>query len=204
MYNFITPTTYEEARRMGVYWDWNSILLTNLGDRIRYIAIKLLEKGVSVEDVYEATGLPEKERKLKNTGYWEKICAAINDENTKMSVCFREIINERIGEIAKKLLIKRTDINLKLDDICNVTGLSSEQIEELRQEIAKLTPEEYRAYVDNLNSHRDLKNSLDCAKAEGKAEERFEIVKNAKALGLSIEQIQKLTNLTKEEIEKIK
>ena len=83
-------------------------------------------------------------------------------------------------------------------------------------EIAKLTPEEYRAYVDNLNSYRDLKNSLDYAEAKGEAKGRvegraegeilktIEIAKNAKALGLSIGQIQKLTNLTKEEIEKIK
>ena len=63
-------------------------------------------------------------------------------------------------------------------------------------EVAKLTPEEYRAYIDSLNSYRDLQNSIDTAKAEGKAEEKLETAKNAKALGLSIEQIQKLTNLT--------
>jgi len=66
-------------------------------------------------------------------------------------------------------------------------------------EIAKLTPDEYRDYIDSLNSYRDLKNSLDYAKAEGVAE----VAKNAKALGLSIEQIQRITNLTKEEIEKM-
>ena len=38
----------------------------------------------------------------------------------------------------------------------------------------KLTPEEYRAYVDSLNSYRDLKNSLDYAKAEGLAEGKAE------------------------------
>jgi len=82
-------------------------------------------------------------------------------------------------------------------------------------EIAKLTPEEYRTYVDNLNSYRDLKNSLDYAEAkgkaegiaegiaEGKAEGKVEIVKKAKVLGFSIEQIQQLTNLSIEEIEKI-
>jgi predicted transposase YdaD len=98
-------------------------------------------------------------------------------------------------------------------------------------EIAKLTPEEYRAYIDNLNSYRDLKNSLDYAEAKGKAEGRaegkaegraegkaegraegkaegeklkaMEIAKKAKALGLSIEQIKGLTNLTKEEIGEI-
>ena len=41
-------------------------------------------------------------------------------------------------------------------------------------EIAKLTPEEYRAYIDNLNSYRDLKNCLDYAEAKGKAEGRAE------------------------------
>lgn len=48
---------------------------------------------------------------------------------------------------------------------------------------------------------------MDYAKTEGKTEgeklKTMEIAKNAKALGLSIEQIQKLTNLTKEEIEQI-
>jgi hypothetical protein len=41
-------------------------------------------------------------------------------------------------------------------------------------EIAKLTPEEYRAYVDNLSSYRDLKNSLDYAEAKGRAEGKAE------------------------------
>ena len=93
-------------------------------------------------------------------------------------------------------------------------------------EIAKLTPEEYKAYIDSLNSYRDLKNCLDYARAEGlaeglrdlknsldyakaegkiegKIEEKLEVAKNAKSLGLSIEQVQQLTNLTREEIEKI-
>jgi predicted transposase/invertase (TIGR01784 family) len=41
-------------------------------------------------------------------------------------------------------------------------------------EIAKLTPDEYRDYIDSLNSYRDLKNSLDYAKAEGVAEGKAE------------------------------
>jgi len=40
-------------------------------------------------------------------------------------------------------------------------------------------------------------------RVKGKTEEKIEIAKNAKVLGLSIKQIQKLTNLTKEEIDKI-
>jgi len=74
-------------------------------------------------------------------------------------------------------------------------------------EIAKLTPDEYRDYIDSLNSYRDLKNSLDYAKSEGLAEgmekEKLEIARNLKVLGIPFEQISKATNLTKEEIEKI-
>jgi predicted transposase/invertase (TIGR01784 family) len=82
-------------------------------------------------------------------------------------------------------------------------------------EIAKLTSEEYLAYIDSLNSYRDYENTLDYAEAkgkiegkiegkvEGKIEGKLEIAKNAKSLGFSIEQIQQLTNLSKEEIEKI-
>ena len=122
MTTFCIPTTYEEARRMGVYWDWNSILLTNLGDRERYIAISLLKKGVSVENVYETVGLLKEERKLKNTDYWKRICAAIDDKDTEISVCFRAIINERICEIKQKLLEKRRELSLTNDDINEIIG----------------------------------------------------------------------------------
>ena len=70
-------------------------------------------------------------------------------------------------------------------------------------EIAKLTPDEYRDYIDSLNSYRDLKNSLDYAKTEGENLKTVEIVRNLKTLGIPFEQISKATNLTKEEIEKI-
>ena len=39
MNNFERPRTYEEARIIGNYWDWNSILHTALNERIRYIAM---------------------------------------------------------------------------------------------------------------------------------------------------------------------
>jgi len=135
MDNFITPTTYEEARRMGVYWDWNSILLTNLEDRARNIAIYLLERGVSVEKVYETVGLSEEEHKLKRADYWKRICAAIDDKNAKIPDFFLAIINERIREITKKLLLIRRNLGLDVETICNATGFPIEQIEQLRQEI---------------------------------------------------------------------
>ena len=143
------PKTYEEARRIGVYRDWYSILLTVLDERIRHIAISLLKKGVSVENVYETTGLPKEERKLKNASYWERICAAVDDKNTAMAVCFRGIANERVCEITKKLLRKRTYIGVSVDGISEATGLPKERVEQLYEtrftsaEIAKLMTDEY-------------------------------------------------------------
>jgi predicted transposase/invertase (TIGR01784 family) len=70
-------------------------------------------------------------------------------------------------------------------------------------EVAKLSHEEYEQYIESFKTYRDWKNSIDTARDEGKAKRSIEIAKNAKTLGLSIEQIQKLTNLTQEEIAKI-
>ena len=70
-------------------------------------------------------------------------------------------------------------------------------------EIAKLTPAEYKDYIDSLNSYRDLKNSLDYSKEESKAEEKLEIAKKLLNLGIQIETIILSTGLTKEEIEKL-
>jgi len=66
-------------------------------------------------------------------------------------------------------------------------------------EVAKLSPDEYEAYIDSLNAYRDLKNSIDTAKAE----EKLVIAKNLKTIGIPFEQISIATNLTIEEIEKI-
>jgi predicted transposase/invertase (TIGR01784 family) len=98
-------------------------------------------------------------------------------------------------------------------------------------EIAKLSPEDYRVYVNHLNSYRDLKNSLDYAEkkgkiegrlegklegrlegklegiiegiAKGKTEGKLEIAKKLKASGMSLEQIIEITNLTTEELKVI-
>ncbi|MCL2327066.1 MAG: Rpn family recombination-promoting nuclease/putative transposase [Bacteroidetes bacterium] len=94
-------------------------------------------------------------------------------------------------------------------------------------EIAKLTEDEYQDYIDSLNSYRDLQNSIDTAKAEGRAEglrdlqnsidtakaegeaigrveERFEVVRNSLRAGLSVETISQITGLSLKEIETLK
>ena len=68
-------------------------------------------------------------------------------------------------------------------------------------EIAKLSTEEYRAYIDSLNSYRDLKNSLDYAKAEGLAEGKVEIALKMLNDGMPMEVVCKYSGLSQEEIE---
>jgi predicted transposase/invertase (TIGR01784 family) len=82
-------------------------------------------------------------------------------------------------------------------------------------EVAKLSKEEYKAYIDNLNSYRDLKNSLDYAekkkkkkgiekgKTEGEKSKTIEIAKNLLNLGIPIDKIIASTGLTKKEIKKL-
>jgi len=63
-------------------------------------------------------------------------------------------------------------------------------------EIARFTPEQVRSYEDSLKYYRDLKNSLDTARDE----KAIEIAKNALSMGLSINDISKLTGLSSEQI----
>lgn len=86
-------------------------------------------------------------------------------------------------------------------------------------EIAKFNPQEYQNYEDSLKYFRDLKNSFDTAREEGKAvgkaegiaegkakgklERDIEIAQNAIKEGLPIEIIIKLTGLSIEQIKKL-
>ncbi|MGM0641724.1 MAG: Rpn family recombination-promoting nuclease/putative transposase [Thermotogota bacterium] len=67
-------------------------------------------------------------------------------------------------------------------------------------EIAKFTPDQVRSYEDSLKYYRDLKNSLDTAKEEGK----LEIAKSMIKKGYEISEIIDLTGLTKQQIESLK
>lgn len=67
-------------------------------------------------------------------------------------------------------------------------------------EIAKFTPEQVRSYEDSLKYYRDLKNSLDTAKIEGK----IEIAKNLIKKGYDIIDIIDLTGLTQNQINELK
>ena len=66
--------------------------------------------------------------------------------------------------------------------------------------IARFSPTELREYEDSLKAYRDIKNSLDTAKAEGRAEGRAEVAKTMMEKGMDVKIIASLTGLSEEEI----
>ena len=73
--------------------------------------------------------------------------------------------------------------------------------------VARFTPTELREYEDSLKAYRDIKNSLDTAKEEGREEGReqrnIEIAKKMIAAGMDIDIIINMTDLSKDEIKKL-
>ena len=67
-------------------------------------------------------------------------------------------------------------------------------------EIATFTPEELREYEDSLNAYRDIKNSIDTARREGRAEEKMDIARKMKSKGFTAADISEMTGLSDEEI----
>ena len=67
-------------------------------------------------------------------------------------------------------------------------------------EIARFTPDQVRSYEDSLKYYRDLKNSLDTARDEGKIEGKIEVAKNLLKNGVPVDLIVKSTGLTEKEI----
>jgi predicted transposase/invertase (TIGR01784 family) len=71
-------------------------------------------------------------------------------------------------------------------------------------EIAKFSQSEYQEYEDSLKYYRDIKNSLDTAKEEGKIEGKIEIAKEMIKDKEPVEKIMKYTGLTENEINELK
>lgn len=70
-------------------------------------------------------------------------------------------------------------------------------------EIAKFTPDEKDKYEESLKYYRDIKNVVDSSFDEGKQERDYEIARQMKLEGETIEKIIRYTGLTEEEIEKL-
>ena len=72
-----------------------------------------------------------------------------------------------------------------------------------KAELAKFDQTELDNYENSLKTYRDLKGVIDTAFGEGKLEGKLEIAKSAKQMGLSTEDIIKLTGLSENEIGKL-
>ena len=70
-------------------------------------------------------------------------------------------------------------------------------------EIAKFTPTELKEYEDSLKAYRDVKNSIDTALEKGREEKAIQIAKKMLASGMDIDTIINMTDLSKDEIEKL-
>ncbi|MBT3210257.1 MAG: PD-(D/E)XK nuclease family transposase [Bacteroidetes bacterium] len=67
-------------------------------------------------------------------------------------------------------------------------------------EIARLDRSEFNRYQESLNAYRDIKNSVDTAREEGKIEGKIEIAKGMLSKGMEISLIMELSGLTSEEV----
>lgn len=73
--------------------------------------------------------------------------------------------------------------------------------------VARFTPTELREYEDSLKAYRDIKNSLDPAKEEGREEGRAEgialVAKAMHAKGMDVDTIASITGMAKDEVERL-
>lgn len=73
--------------------------------------------------------------------------------------------------------------------------------------VARFTPTELREYEDSLKAYRDIKNSLDTAKEEGREEGRAEgialVAKAMHAKRMDVDTIASITGMAKDEVERL-
>ena len=129
-------------------------------------------------------------------------------------------------ELNPKLLIIVLDrlfsLNVTTEKIAKHTGIPAYLVDDLREmryneiyvplrntygDTNKIEENKLREYEDSLKAYRDIKNSLDTAKMEGRAEgeqsKAIDIAKNLKSMGLSIADIKNATGLSEDDIMKI-
>ena len=70
-------------------------------------------------------------------------------------------------------------------------------------EIAKFTTQEIREYETNKMAYRDIKNSIDTAKREGRIEANIKTAQRLLAMGLPAEQVAKATQLPLDKVQNL-
>jgi len=115
---------------------------------------------------------------------------------------FNKTINELETRFDKWLYIIKN-----LNDLDNIPAQLRENIfEKLFEaaEIAKFTYEQVLSYEGSLKYYRDLKNSLDTAKEEGREEAMIKVAIKCLKKGMTLKDISLLTDLSIEAIQKIR
>ncbi|MCI5145522.1 MAG: hypothetical protein D3923_08310 [Candidatus Electrothrix sp. AR3] len=67
-------------------------------------------------------------------------------------------------------------------------------------EIARFTPDQIRSYEKSLKFYRDMQNTLDTAKEEGRVSGQLKMAKGLLAQGMSVSEIVAISDLTVEQI----
>ena len=70
-------------------------------------------------------------------------------------------------------------------------------------EIAKFTTQEIREYEASKMAYRDIKNSIDTAKRDGRIEANIETAQRLLAMGLPAEQVAKATQLPLDKVQNL-
>ena len=93
---------------------------------------------------------------------------------------------------------------LRQQTMTDMNGIEEINLLSQEAEIAKFTPEELREYEDSLKAYRDIKNSIETAKREGRAEgevmEKKATIKRLLASGASVDIIAIATELTHDNV----
>lgn len=125
----------------------------------------------------------------------------------KLSYIYLEMPNFKLPESKLKTRLDKWLYFIKhLEDFQTIPTIFKDEIFSKafeKAEISKFGQEELENYEMNLKIYRDFKNTIDFAFDEGKLEGIREIAKSAKKMGLSINDIIKLTGFSKTEIEKL-
>lgn len=108
-------------------------------------------------------------------------------------------------ETLKRLPFKaRKSVFEKLEKIVDIASLSKEEREKYDESIKV-----YRdslvtmAFAEEKGKKEGIEIGIEIGKEEGHVEERLEIARNMKSIGMNVDAIQQVTKLTLEEIEKL-
>jgi predicted transposase/invertase (TIGR01784 family) len=114
---------------------------------------------------------------------------------------FRKEENELISQFDKWMYVLKNLHHLQDRPV----KLQEKVFEKLfsEAEVAKLKPEDMKAYEESLKVYRDNYSVIETAKKEGKIEGMIDVARQMKKDGHPIEMIAKYTGLREEQIEKL-